>query len=78
MHPSPLALVTWAWWIDAQAPFIAVSLHVLLRIKRALGDRNISKVHIPLAELLSGEVTQSAAHAPNSTSVAYAQPPPAA
>ncbi|XP_062208001.1 protein SRC2-like [Phragmites australis] len=30
------------------------SLHVLLRAERALGDRDVGEVHIPLSELLSG------------------------
>ncbi|KAJ1286977.1 hypothetical protein BS78_03G394200 [Paspalum vaginatum] len=32
----------------------AGSLHVLLRAERALGDRDVGEVHIPLSELLSG------------------------
>ncbi|NP_001308372.1 Protein SRC2 [Zea mays] len=30
------------------------SLHILLRAERALGDRDVGEVHIPLSELLSG------------------------
>ncbi|RLN23174.1 protein SRC2 [Panicum miliaceum] len=30
------------------------SIHVLLRAERALGDRDVGEVHIPLSELLSG------------------------
>ncbi|GJN16827.1 hypothetical protein PR202_gb03850 [Eleusine coracana subsp. coracana] len=90
----------------------AGSLHVLLRAERALGDRDVGEVHIPLSELLSGatdspvpakfvayqvrkinsgkpqgvlnfsyklgEVTKSAGYAPNSSTSAYAQPPPVA
>jgi hypothetical protein len=32
----------------------AGSLHVLLRAERALGDRDVGEVHIPLSELLTG------------------------
>lgn len=32
----------------------AGSIHVLLRAERALGDRDVGEVHIPLSELLSG------------------------
>jgi hypothetical protein len=32
----------------------AGSLHVLLRAERALGDRDVGEVHIPLSELLAG------------------------
>ena len=32
----------------------AGSVHVLLRAERALGDRDVGEVHIPLSELLSG------------------------
>jgi hypothetical protein len=32
----------------------AGSLHVLLRAERALGDRDVGEVHIPLSELLNG------------------------
>jgi hypothetical protein len=32
----------------------AGSLHVLLRAERALGDRDVGEVHVPLSELLSG------------------------
>ncbi|KAE8774777.1 protein SRC2-like [Hordeum vulgare] len=52
----------------------ASSVHVLLRAERALGDRDVGEVHIPLSELLSG--------APDGSVpvkfVAYQSPPAAA
>lgn len=46
---------TWNATLRFTVPASAAgSLHVLLRAERALGDRDVGEVHIPLSELLSG------------------------
>ncbi|KAI4975967.1 hypothetical protein ZWY2020_049574 [Hordeum vulgare] len=46
---------TWNATVRFAVPANAAgSVHVLLRAERALGDRDVSEVHIPLSELLSG------------------------
>ncbi|VAH84309.1 unnamed protein product [Triticum turgidum subsp. durum] len=46
---------TWNATVRFTVPANAAgSVHVLLRAERALGDRDVGEVHIPLSELLSG------------------------
>lgn len=46
---------TWNATVRFAVPANAAgSVHVLLRAERALGDRDVGEVHIPLSELLSG------------------------